>query len=113
MVNLNRPPQLQDIPGSQTDSEGDSVYLQIQASDPDGDAVEFEVTGLPPDLAFDYATGIISGAWGDDSAGSYLVVITVSDGGPFTYVVIPWTVNEATPPSVPVLLYPADGTAHL
>lgn len=95
VLNVNRPPGLRSIPGTQTNSEGDSVYLSIQASDPDGDTVEFRVTGLPPDLAFDETTGVISGTWGAGSAGSYILAVTVSDGEFSTFLLIPWTVNEA------------------
>jgi VCBS repeat-containing protein len=93
---------VQDLPDVQTGSEGDSVYLQIQASDPDGDAIIFRATGLPPDLTFDNTTGVISGTWSQDSAGSYNVAVTVSDGQADAFIIIPWTVSNTNRPPVAV-----------
>jgi hypothetical protein len=51
-------------PGEQSSTEGASVGLQIEASDPDGDPLVFSATGLPPDLTINPSTGFISGTIG-------------------------------------------------
>lgn len=50
-------------------------------SDPDGDTLTFDASGLPASLSIDASTGVISGtlAPGDDIASPYAVVVTASD----------------------------------
>ena len=50
-------------------------------SDPDGDALTYTATGLPPGLSLDPATGLITGtiASSASAAGPYAVVITATD----------------------------------
>jgi len=49
-------------PQDQFNREGDSVSLPLSASDPDNSApLVWSAQGLPPDLAIDPATGVISG----------------------------------------------------
>ena len=51
------------------------------ASDPDGDALTFSISGLPSWASFDNATGALSGTPGAGDAGSYgNIVVSVSDG---------------------------------
>ena len=78
VTKVNDPPTL-DNPGDQVTEEGIAVSLQLNATDPDGDALTFLATGLPAGLAID-ANGLISGAPAAGSAGSYPVDATVSDG---------------------------------
>ena len=55
-------PVFDPVPGDQTSSEGDSVSLQVNASDPDNSApLTYAASGLPPELNIDAATGLISG----------------------------------------------------
>jgi len=67
-------PVFDPAPGDQVDSEGDSISLQIQATDPDNSApLVWSASGLPPDLAIDTATGLISGtlATGGDGPAAF------------------------------------------
>lgn len=95
--NVNRGPQVTN-PGNQTNTETDSVSLQIVASDPDLQNVFYSATGLPAGLTIDVNTGLISGTIPVGAAGVYNVTVTVTDGDvplnastSFT-----WTVNELT-----------------
>ncbi|MEM7331842.1 MAG: putative Ig domain-containing protein [Chloroflexota bacterium] len=80
-------------PGDQTSSEGDAVSLQISGSDPDGDGLTYSATGLPTDLSIDSA-GLIAGTLGYESAGSYSVTVTVSDGVLTDSETFNWTINN-------------------
>ena len=62
------PPTLTN-PGSQTNTEGDAVALQIQASSSNG-SLTYSASGLPPDLSIDPNSGLISGTISDDAAGN-------------------------------------------
>ena len=93
----NNPPAVTN-PGTQTSIEGDTVALQIVASDPDGDALGYAATGLPADLAIDADTGLISGtiAAGAAANSPYDVTVSVTDDGapPLTTdVAFQWIVN--------------------
>ena len=65
-------------PGSQSSTAGQSDTLQLVGSDPDGLAVTYSATGLPPGLSVGTTTGFISGT--PTTAGNYSVTATVSDG---------------------------------
>ncbi len=69
--------------GDQSSAEGDTVSLAIPVTDPDIPAptLLFSAGGLPPGLAIDTATGVISGSVGfAASVGSpYTVTVTVQD----------------------------------
>jgi hypothetical protein len=94
VLDANRPPTVTN-PGDQTNNEFDVVSLQIDASDPDGDALTYSATGLPPALTINPATGRIAGVLSGDSAGTYSVVVTVSDGkGGTASAAFIWTVNN-------------------
>jgi hypothetical protein len=67
-------------PGNQTSAEGASVSLQIQASDPDGDALTYSATGLPAGLSIGSGTGTISGTVAFGAAPTNNVTVTVTDG---------------------------------
>jgi len=55
-------PVFDPAPGDQVSGEGDSVSLQINASDADNSApLTYAASGLPPALDIDAATGLISG----------------------------------------------------
>jgi hypothetical protein len=47
-------------PGNQSSAEGQTVWLQVGGSDPDGGPMTFGATGLPPGLGIDNG-GLISG----------------------------------------------------
>ncbi len=68
-------------PGNQTNLRGDSVSLQVNATQADSDPVSFDATNLPPGLTIDPDTGLISGTV-DPSAmlnTPYAVTVTATD----------------------------------
>ncbi len=65
-------------PGNQSATVEQSVSLQLRGSDPDGQAITYSATGLPPGLFVGTATGFVSGA--PTTAGSYSVTARVHDG---------------------------------
>jgi VCBS repeat-containing protein len=81
-------------PGTQNSTEGDTVSLPISASDVDGDTLSYSAAGLPAGLSIDSETGLISGSLTFDSADSYGVTVTVSDGTAATDVVFSWNVSD-------------------
>ncbi len=87
----NQVPNLAD-PGEQSDAEGAIVSLVLTASDADGDALTFSATGLPAELSIDSATGEINGTLASDSADTYSVTATVSDGTASDSGTFIWTV---------------------
>ena len=54
------------------------VPLYLSADDPDGGVVRFTHTGLPPGLALDSMTGVITGI--PVSTGTFMVTVYASDG---------------------------------
>ncbi|MBN2114624.1 MAG: putative Ig domain-containing protein, partial [Acidimicrobiia bacterium] len=92
-------------------AEGDAVSLTLSGSDPDGDALTWSATGLPPGLSMDPATGLISGAISYEAcAGSpHTVAVTAADDGVpvltagFAFT---WTVTDTNRP--PEILRPPD-----
>ena len=99
VTNVNRPPTLAAV-SAQSFSEGALVALSLIAADPDGDALVYSVTGLPPGLGIDAATGFVSGTLTYSSAGSYTVSVTVTDGSLTASQAFPWTVANVNRPPV-------------
>jgi hypothetical protein len=101
----NRPPVLMN-PGAQENAEGDSVSLQVAASDPDGDGLSYSATGLPSGLSINSSNGLIQGNVGYGAAANspYTVVLSVSDDGSPSLedtVTFTWTVASTNrPPQV-------------
>jgi hypothetical protein len=96
VTDTNRAPVLAD-PGDQAGAEGDVISLASAAGDPDGDALLWSATGLPPGLGIDPASGLISGTITyDASSGSpYAVTVRVEDaGGLFDTASLTWTVSD-------------------
>jgi lysophospholipase L1-like esterase len=99
----NEKPVITPIP-DQMGSEGQPVSLQVTATDPDGDALTYSATGLPPGVGIDPSTGLIGGTISHDASQGdpvqYSVVVKVDDGKPglpseepFT-----WSVNDVNRP---------------
>jgi hypothetical protein len=93
-----------EVPADQTNDEGDVVSLQINAADPQGQALTYEATGLPPDLTINGTTGKITGtiAYTASPNSPYAVTVTVTDTDTNeTSVNFNWTVNRVNlPPDV-------------
>ncbi len=79
------------------------------ASDPEGAALTYSATGLPPVLSLNTATGVIAGTLTFASAGSYTVTATVSDGALTNSKTFPWTVSNVN--RAPTLTQPANQTS--
>ena len=82
VTNVNRAPAFDQDLGDQTNAEGDLVSLDAGATDPDGDSLTYEASGLPAGLSISSTTGLISGTVGYAAAASspYSVSVTVRDG---------------------------------
>ena len=82
-------------PGDQTNFEGDTVALAIQASDSNGGTLTFSASGFPDGLTIDPNTGLISGtlASGTASETPYWITVTASDGTSTGQWYFNWTVN--------------------
>ncbi|MEM7130407.1 MAG: putative Ig domain-containing protein [Chloroflexota bacterium] len=93
----NQPPIVTN-PGAQSSTEGDTVSLAINASDPDGDPLTFSATGLPTTLSLDSGSGQIEGTLATNSTGVYTVSITANDGLDSSSVSFQWTVAPSNPP---------------
>ena len=94
----NAPPALVN-PGDQTSAEGETISLQLAATDPDGDALTFSAAGLPPGLSIEPATGLVAGTLDFDVAGVYGVSVTVGDGrGGTADATFNWTVTNVNRP---------------
>ncbi|MCM4165527.1 MULTISPECIES: PKD domain-containing protein, partial [unclassified Arenibacter] len=70
-------------PGVQNHLVGNTVSLQVSATDPEDDGLSYSATGLPTGLSIDTATGLISGtiATGAEANSPYTVEVTVTDDG--------------------------------
>jgi hypothetical protein len=70
-------------PGDQSSADGDTISLQIQANDPDGDTLTYTATGLPPGLSINAGSGLITGSVAStaDTGSPYTVTVTASDSG--------------------------------
>jgi hypothetical protein len=92
VTNTNRLPEVVN-PGDQFNLPGDSVSLQIEASDPDGDELTYAATGLPDALSINPATGVISGTVTLESVGTNAVEVVVSDGQDNVTIDFAWDVK--------------------
>ena len=79
-------------PGAQSTARGSSVSLQLAATDPNGDLMRFAATGLPAGLSLNATTGLITGS--PSTAGSFNVVLAVSDGVNSRSVSLVWAVTQ-------------------
>ncbi len=66
-----------------TNINEDVVSLSVEASDIDGDTLNYSATGLPAGLSIDAFSGLISGTIGSgaDTDSPYSVMVTVTDDG--------------------------------
>ncbi|HEY1303763.1 MAG TPA: PA14 domain-containing protein [Vicinamibacterales bacterium] len=80
-------------PGGRSSVVGQPTSLQLQGSDPDGQAVTYTANGMPPGLSVMVGTGFISGT--PTSAGTYSVTATVSDGVLQASQTFTWTITAA------------------
>lgn len=91
----NQPPALMQ-PADQATFRGQPASLTLVGSDPEGTALIYSASGLPPGLAVNAATGVIAGA--PITTGTYSVVASVSDGILSASRTFTWLVTEPPPP---------------
>ena len=89
----NQPPVLTQ-PANQSSNQNTAQSLALVATDPEGTALIFGASGLPPGLAVNAATGVIAGTV--TTAGTYTVTATASDGSLTATRSFTWTVTAAT-----------------
>lgn len=96
----NAPPALTN-PGNQSSAVGQANTLQLLGSDPEGQALTFGATGLPPGISVQASTGFISGS--ATTAGSYPVTVSANDGVVTSSQSFTWTVGSSStpPPTTP------------
>ncbi|HEY5809783.1 MAG TPA: DUF4082 domain-containing protein, partial [Povalibacter sp.] len=85
-------------PGPQTINAGIAASLQLNATDPNGDALTYAATGLPPGLTLNAVTGLIAGV--PIAPGTYTVGAVASDGMNSASQTFEWTVAGVLPPLV-------------
>ena len=80
--------------------------MQLAGEDPEGSALTYGASGLPPGLQVIPANGKISGS--PSTVGSYTVTATVSDGALSDAETFVWTItqpgSDTVPPVVAVTL---------
>ena len=105
----NQPPVLTQ-PANQSSTQNTSQSLALVASDPEGTALTFGASGLPPGLALNTSTGVIAGTV--STAGTYSVTATASDGSLTASRTFTWTVTAATGATT-LNLSPTDTTINI
>ena len=85
-------------PGSQTDPNDSPVSLAVTATDSQSKPLTFSISGAPPGLGLDPATGVISGT--PTTKGTYNVTVTATSPSNATgSVTFTWVITPSTPPS--------------
>ena len=89
-VPVNSAPTLTN-PGARSSNLAQTTSLQLAGSDPNGDALTYSVTALPPGLSLTASSGLIAGT--PVMTGSYPVTATVSDGALSASQTFTWTIT--------------------
>jgi hypothetical protein len=93
-------------PGAQSGAAGQAVSLQVQATDPQGDALTYTATGLPAGLTIGASTGKITGT--PATAGTSSVTVTAKDpAGNSGSATFAWTITAAPADSTRTPINPA------
>ncbi len=82
-------------PGAQSGAAGTPVSLQLSASDPNDDALNFAASGLPPGVFVNAVTGAITGT--PTAAGTFNVVVSATDGVNTDSEGFVWTIAAGPP----------------
>ena len=80
VINVNRAPVIDPVPPQEV-KEGEFFSLQLEATDPDGDALNYVAASLPTGAVFDSATQRFAWRPAYGQAGEYKVTFMVSDNG--------------------------------
>ena len=89
-ISVNNPPTVSNQ-SPLANRVGDSISLQIQAEDLDGDSLSYSATNLPPGLQINSSTGVISGT--PNTVGINAVSISVSDGSASDNTQFEWRIS--------------------
>lgn len=84
-------------PGTQTSTRGSAASLNMQGSDPDGQAITWSATGLPQGLVINANSGVISGIVSTGAAAANSVSLTATDGSLSASVSFNWNTTGAAP----------------
>ena len=76
----NRAPQWQSLPAEILGREGESLQVQVNAIDPEDRNLIYWINQLPPGANFDPDSQTLNWTPGDQEAGTYEIIFTVSDG---------------------------------
>ena len=95
ITNVNRAPVVTN-PGDQTHAEGQTVSLQVVASDPDLDPLTYSASGLPAGLDIHPTSGLITGTvdYAAASGSPYTVIVTATDGSLSHNQTLVWTITN-------------------
>jgi hypothetical protein len=91
-ISAPQPPTITAV-STQNTAIGQSVSLQITASDPQGQALTYSATGLPAGLSINSATGLITGTISANAAASNSVTISVNDVARSSSTSFTWTTH--------------------
>jgi hypothetical protein len=100
----NQPPTLT-RPANQTSARNQPASLTLIGNDPEGAALRYSASGLPPGLAVNATSGVISGT--PNTSGQFTVSATVSDGSLTATRSFTWTITNSTN-QPPTLAQPAN-----
>ncbi len=98
-------------PADQVTVRGAVASLQIQASDPEANALTYSASGLPTGLSINVSTGLISGTVSTSAASNNSVTVSASDGSLSNSKTFIWTTNA--PGAAPTLTGADIGTVTL
>ncbi len=107
VTNTNRAPTLTS-PGNKSVNENANLTFTVSGSDPDGEALTYSASGLPPGATFNTSTRTFSWTPSYSQAGSYNVTFTVSDGSLSASATI--TITVANVNRAPTITSPGDKT---
>lgn len=103
----NQPPVITSIP-NQSNTEGDVVSLQVNATDPENGVLTYSASSLPTGLSINSSTGLISGtiSVGAETSSPYITTITVTDdGSPIgsSQILVTWNVSAPAVNQPPIV----------
>jgi hypothetical protein len=105
VANVNRKPEMESIGGKQV-NENFSLTFSVNATDPDGDSVNYSASGLPSGASF--SSGTFSWTPSFTQAGTYVVTFVASDGSLSDTEQVTITVGNVADETAPAVvdLYP-------
>src|SRR5262249_25378659 len=93
-------------PGDQANNTGDSVSLQLQASDSVSGSLTYSASALPTGLSLNASTGLISGTISAATNSTFATSLSVTDGTNTVVDALTWSIG-------PILLSdPGSQTSH-